>query len=73
MERRFDVHVVHLLDPAEMKPEIAGDLRLADAETGEVASSPSMVRRSAPTASGCMRSWSARKASVARTRSAITA
>jgi len=36
MERRFDVHVVHLLDPEEMAPEFAGDFRLADAETGEV-------------------------------------
>ena len=36
LERRYDVHVVHLLDPAEMNPELAGDLRLEDAETGEV-------------------------------------
>jgi uncharacterized protein (DUF58 family) len=36
LERRFDVHVVHLLDPAEMNPEFAGDLRLIDSETGEV-------------------------------------
>ena len=36
MERRFDVHVIHLLDPEEMAPEFAGDFRLADAETGEV-------------------------------------
>lgn len=36
MERRFDIHVVHLLDPEEMAPEFAGDFRLADAETGEV-------------------------------------
>ena len=35
MERRFDIHVIHLLDPEEMAPEFAGDFRLADAETGE--------------------------------------
>ena len=36
LERRYDVHVVHVLDPAEMNPDLAGDLRLQDAETGEV-------------------------------------
>jgi uncharacterized protein (DUF58 family) len=36
LERRYDVHVVHLLDPGEMNPELAGDMRLEDAETGEV-------------------------------------
>jgi uncharacterized protein (DUF58 family) len=36
MERRFDIHLVHLLDPEEMNPELAGDFRLTDAETGEV-------------------------------------
>jgi uncharacterized protein (DUF58 family) len=35
LERRFDVHVVHLLDVAEVNPDLAGDLRLHDAETGE--------------------------------------
>jgi uncharacterized protein (DUF58 family) len=35
LERRFDVHLVHLLDPGEMNPEVAGDLRLEDSETGE--------------------------------------
>ncbi|MBI4590098.1 MAG: DUF58 domain-containing protein [Candidatus Rokubacteria bacterium] len=35
-ERRFDVHVVHLLAPEEMNPSFAGDLRLRDAETGEI-------------------------------------
>ena len=34
-ERRFDVHVVHLLAPEEMNPSFLGDLRLKDAETGE--------------------------------------
>jgi uncharacterized protein (DUF58 family) len=35
-ERRFDVHVVHLLSPEEMDPSFGGDLRLRDAETGEL-------------------------------------
>jgi uncharacterized protein (DUF58 family) len=36
LERRFDIHVVHLLAPDEMNPEFAGDLRLIDSETGEI-------------------------------------
>lgn len=36
LERRFDVHLVHLLDPEEMNPTLGGDLRLIDAETGDV-------------------------------------
>ena len=36
LERRYDVHLVHLLDPAEMNPDLAGDMRLEDAETGEI-------------------------------------
>jgi uncharacterized protein (DUF58 family) len=36
LERRYDVHLVHLLDPSEMNPDLAGDLRLEDVETGEV-------------------------------------
>jgi uncharacterized protein (DUF58 family) len=36
LERRYEIHVVHLLDPAEMNPDFAGDLRLIDSETGEV-------------------------------------
>lgn len=36
LERRFDVHLVHLLDPTEMNPTLAGDLRLEDVETGEL-------------------------------------
>ena len=36
MERRFDIHVIHLLDPQEMAPDLGGDFRLTDAETGEV-------------------------------------
>jgi uncharacterized protein (DUF58 family) len=35
LERRFDVHVVHLLDPEEMNPELAGEMRLLDSETGQ--------------------------------------
>src|SRR2546430_14908718 len=33
LERRFDVHLIHVLAPEEMDPELAGDLRLVDAET----------------------------------------
>jgi uncharacterized protein (DUF58 family) len=36
LERRFDVHLIHLLDPEEMNPELAGELRLLDSETGEL-------------------------------------
>ena len=36
LEHRFDVHLVHVLTPEEMNPELAGDLRLVDSETGEV-------------------------------------
>ncbi len=35
-ERRFDVHVIHVLAPEEMNPSLAGDLRLRDAETREI-------------------------------------
>jgi uncharacterized protein (DUF58 family) len=36
LERRFDVHVVHVLAADEMSPAFGGDLRLLDAETGEL-------------------------------------
>jgi uncharacterized protein (DUF58 family) len=36
LERRFDVHLVHVLSPEEMNPELAGDFRLVDSETGEM-------------------------------------
>ena len=36
LERRFDIHVIHVLDPSEMNPDFGGDLRLVDSETGEV-------------------------------------
>ena len=35
LERRYDVHVVHLLSPEETNPPYAGDLRVTDVETGE--------------------------------------
>jgi uncharacterized protein (DUF58 family) len=35
LERRHDVHVIHLLAAEEMNPAWGGDLRLEDAETGE--------------------------------------
>ncbi len=36
LERRFEVHVIHCLDPEELDPTLGGDLRLQDSETGEV-------------------------------------
>ena len=36
LKHRFDVHLVHVLAPEEMSPDLAGDLRLIDGETGEV-------------------------------------
>ena len=36
LERRFDVHVIQVLDADEMNPSFGGDLRLVDAETGEL-------------------------------------
>ena len=36
MERRFDIQVIHLLSPDEMRPMLGGDLELVDAETGEL-------------------------------------
>lgn len=36
LERRFEVHVVHVLAPEELNPTLAGDLRLHDSETGEI-------------------------------------
>jgi uncharacterized protein (DUF58 family) len=35
LERRFEVHVIHVLDPEEVNPTLGGDLRLHDSETGE--------------------------------------
>ncbi len=31
----FDVHLIHILDPREIAPEAAGDLRIVDSESGE--------------------------------------
>jgi uncharacterized protein (DUF58 family) len=36
LERRFDVHVVHVLAEDEMNPAFGGDLRLLDSETDEL-------------------------------------
>jgi uncharacterized protein (DUF58 family) len=36
LERRFDVHVIHVLAADEMNPAFGGDLRLLDAETDEL-------------------------------------
>jgi uncharacterized protein (DUF58 family) len=36
LERRFDIHVVHLLSAEELNPSVTGDLRLLDSETGEL-------------------------------------
>jgi uncharacterized protein (DUF58 family) len=36
LERRFDAHVIHVLAPQEMDPAFGGDLRLVDAESGEM-------------------------------------
>ncbi len=36
LERRFDVHVVHVLSADEMNPGFGGDLRLLDSETDEI-------------------------------------
>ncbi|MEO8351254.1 MAG: DUF58 domain-containing protein [Chthoniobacteraceae bacterium] len=33
---QFEVHVVQVLDPIELNPGVAGDLRLTECETGEV-------------------------------------
>jgi len=35
LERRFDVHVIHVLAADEMNPAFGGDLRLLDSETDE--------------------------------------
>lgn len=36
LERRFEVHVIHVLTPEELHPTLAGDLRLHDSETDEL-------------------------------------
>ena len=45
--QRFEIQLVHLLDPAELKPGLLGDLRLTDTETGgtyEVTVNEGLVR-----------------------------
>lgn len=36
LERRFEVHIVHVLAAEEVHPTLAGDLRLQDSESGEI-------------------------------------
>lgn len=36
LKRRFEVHIIHLLAREEMEPGFGGDLRLVDAESGEI-------------------------------------
>src|SRR6185295_3656547 len=33
---QFDVHIVQVLDAAELRPTVSGDLRLTECETGEI-------------------------------------
>ena len=43
---RFDAHLIQVLDPAELRPDASGDLRLIDCETGsplEVTASPAVL------------------------------
>jgi uncharacterized protein (DUF58 family) len=45
---QFDVHVIQVLDPAELDPTLSGDLRLIDSESGapfELTADPAMLRR----------------------------
>jgi uncharacterized protein (DUF58 family) len=45
---QFDLHVIQVLDPAELRPDAAGDLRLIDSEsaaTFEVTADESLLRR----------------------------
>jgi len=46
--QQFEVHVIHVLDPAELRPEATGDLRLIESESGEayeVTASEALLRR----------------------------
>jgi uncharacterized protein (DUF58 family) len=36
LERRFELHVIHVLAPEELNPPLHGDFRLTDSETGEI-------------------------------------
>jgi len=45
---QFETSVIHVLDPAELQPELSGDLRLVEPETGqplEITSDPSLLKR----------------------------
>ena len=35
LARRFQIVLIHVLDPAEVSPALSGDLRMVDAETGQ--------------------------------------
>ncbi len=72
LERRFDVHVIHLLAADEMNPAFGGDLRLLDAETGEVRDLTLDGEALRATGSACASSSSAPRRSAAATRSATT-
>jgi hypothetical protein len=45
---QFEVHVIQILDPAEIRPAATGDLRLLDSETGtsfEITANDSLLSR----------------------------
>ena len=46
--RRMDVHVVHVLSPEELDPDVSGDVKLIDVEDqdeAELTVSPALVER----------------------------
>ncbi len=46
--QQFEVHVIQVLDPAELRPQTTGDLRLIESETGEayeITANESLLRR----------------------------
>lgn len=46
--QRFEVHVIHILDPDELRPTATGDLRLVESESGtafEVTATEALLRR----------------------------
>ncbi len=46
--QHFEVHVIHILDPDELRPTATGDLRLIESETGdayEVTANESLLKR----------------------------
>ena len=47
-QQQFEVHVIHVLDPVEVRPEATGDLRFIESESGEayeVTASEGLLRR----------------------------